>query len=398
MNHGSHVLSIAFLACILLLTGCGGRAYLYESVDDVDFRSHSESQSDGRVTVSASVLGRKETADVFGLSLYDKGIQPVWLEVENKSADQIRYAPVGTDRFYFSPLEVAYSNRSGFSDEARSEMERRFDRLAMPRYIAAGDTRSGFVFTHADYGAKGFNVDLFGAEESLHFTFLMRVPGFVPDYANVDFDSIYATDETTDYPDTDLYEVVKSLACCSTDEEGVEIGDPINVVLIGAGKDLLRALLRSGWVETSVKDATNQETYFLFGRSQDAVFRYHSSFGDSYYELRLWLAPVTSGDDRVWAGQARHFFESNTITVRFDPDVDNARDFAFQNFVYGQSLKSVGWIEGEKVAPVDSFWTNLVRSPYFSDGYRVVLRLSGDPMLLRDANELDWDRPPGWRR
>ena len=382
----------------VLFAGCGGRAYIYQSVEDVDFRSHSETQSEGPVRVSASVLGREETAKIFGLSLYDQGIQPLWLEVENKSAVQIRYAPVGTDRFYFSPLEVAYTNRGGFSDEARADMERRFDRLAMPRYIDSGETRSGFIFTHAAAGAKGFNVDLFASDESLYFTFLMRVPGFVPDYANVDFDSIYATDEITVLAGDDLYESAKSLACCSADESGAEVGDPINAVFIGAGEDLLRAFLRSGWVETSVQEATDQTSHYLYGRSQDAIFRYHSRLGDSFYELRLWLAPIISGNDRVWAGQVRHFYNSGMATNRFDPDVDNARNFAFQNLIYGQSLESVAWIAGKDVAPVESFWTNRIEPSFFTDGYRIVLWLSGDPVSVLDSTVVDWDRPPGWNR
>jgi len=396
---GHRILRLGALSvCSILIVGCGGRAYIHQSVDDVDFRSHSETQSEGLVRVSASVLGREETANIFGLSLYDQGIQPVWIEVENKSAVQIRYAPVGTDRFYFSPLEVAYKNRGGFSDEARAEMERRFDRLAMPRYIDAGETRSGFVLTHADYGAKGFNVDLFGSGESLNFTFLMGVPGFVPDYANVDFDSIYTADDISVFADVESYEAAKSLVCCSQDEKGEEVGEPINIVLVGAGEDLLRALLRSGWVETSAKEAINQSSHFLYGRAQDAIFRYHSLFGDSFYELRLWLAPMTFGDDRVWAGQVRHFFSSGSSINRFDPDVDNARSFAVQNFMYGQSLESVAWIAGKEVAPVESFWTKLIESPFFSDGYRTVLWLSGDPVSLLDTSVIDWDRPPGWNR
>ena len=311
---------------------------------------------------------------------------------------QIRYAPVGTDRFYFSPLEVAYKNRGGFSDEARAEMERRFDRLSMPRYIDAGETRAGFVFTHADSGAKGFNVDLFGSGESLHFTFLLRVPGFEPDYARVDFDTIYASDEIGAYAGDDLYEATKRLPCCSTDENGAEVGDPINIVVIGAGDDLLRAFLRSGWVETSVEDAIDQTRHFLYGRSQDAIFRYHSFAGDSFYELRLWLAPIVSGNHRVWAGQVRHFFNLGSAITLFDPDVDNARNFALQNLAYGQSLKSLGWIAGEEVAPVETFWTNLIEPAFFSDGFRIALWLSGDPVSLLDVNALDWDRPPGWDR
>lgn len=107
---------------------------------------------------------------------------------------------------------------------------------------------------------------------------------------------------------------------------------------------------------------------------------------------------MMSGEDRIWAGQVRHFFGSGSTPSQFDPDVDNARNFAFQNLIYGQTLKSMGWIAGQEVAPVESFWTSLIESPYFSDGYRVVLWLSGDPVSLLDVNSLDWDDPPGWSR
>ena len=173
-------LILTILGCGTLLVGCGGRAYVYESVVSSNIPSRAEAQSDGPVRVSAAVPGREETTAIFGVALYDQGIQPVWLEIENNGPAQVRYAPVSTDRYYFSPFEVAYKNRRGFSDAGRLEMERRFDSLAMPRYIDPGESRSGFVFTHADSGAKGFNVDLFSSGASFHFTFLLRVPGFVP--------------------------------------------------------------------------------------------------------------------------------------------------------------------------------------------------------------------------
>ncbi len=202
-------LILTLLGCGTLLSGCGGRAYVYESVVSSNIPSRAEAQSDGPVRVSAAVPGREETTAIFGVALYDQGIQPVWLEIENNGPVQVRYAPVSTDRYYFSPFEVAYKNRGGFSDEGRLEMERHFDDLAMPRYIDPGESRSGFVFTHADSGAKGFNVDLFSSGASFHFTFLLRVPGFVPDYANVDFDSIYAADQLTAYNIDDLYNAIK---------------------------------------------------------------------------------------------------------------------------------------------------------------------------------------------
>jgi hypothetical protein len=136
---------------------------------------------------------------------------------------------------------------------------------------------------------------------------------------------------------------------------------------------------------------------FLFGRKQDAIFRYYSFDDDSVFELRLWLAPVTSGRASIWVGQVSHFFALDTAKARFDPDVDIARNFALQNFFYGQSLVRLGWISGEHVVPAESFWTDLDQPRYFTDGYRVVLWLSGEPVSVIRSTVLDWDNPPEWR-
>ncbi len=384
---------LILLGLSVLCTACGGRAYVYEPVASIEIRNRIESQSDKTVRVSAAVPGREETEAIFGIALYDQGIQPVWLEIENTGSEHVRYAIVSTDPNYFSPLEVAYKNRGGYSDEARIEMERRFKRLAMPRYIAPGEIRSGFVFTHADNGAKGINVDLFSADESFHFTFLLRVPGFVPDYANIDFESIYSIDQLVEVSEEDLHEAVKNLPCCSVDEDD-DSDAAINLVLIGPGDDLLRALLRSRWVETSAAEAAVKEPGFLFGRQQDAIFRHNSKVDDSSYELRLWLAPIVSGTDRVWAGSVRHLFGPGVAHLRIDPDVDYARYFALQSFAYGQSIEKVGWVVGTEIVPAASFWEDLIQSAFFSDGDRTVLWLSGEPFSIANITTVDWDDLP----
>jgi hypothetical protein len=383
-----------FLSVGALCAGCGGRAYVYEPVASIAIQDRAESQLDETVRVSAAVPGREETEAVFGVALYDQGIQPVWLEIENQGPEQVRYALVSTDSDYFSPLEVAYTNRNGFSDEAQVEIERRFLRLAMPRYIDPGETRSGFVFTHADNGAKGFNVDLFSSGGSFHFTFILRVPGFEPDYANIDFESIYSADQITDVDEDHLQEAIRNLPCCSTEADDDEAAGAINMVLIGAGYDLLRALLRSRWIETSTAEATSTESGFLFGRRQDAFFRHESKVDDSSYEIRLWLAPVLSGEDRVWAVQVKHFFGQRASFSKIDPDVDHARNFALQSFIYGQTVEKLGWVAGTNIYPVNTFWDNLIRPAFFTDGHRVVLWLSGEPIVVADAIPMDWDGPP----
>jgi len=375
--------------------GCGGRAYLHGPLDITAVEARAETQQDGPIRVSAAVLGRDETQAIFGIDLYEQGIQPVWLRIENGGENIARYAPVSTDAEYYAPLEVAYKNRGGYSDEARDAMDKHFRELAMPRYIDAGETREGFVFTHAASGAKGFNVDVFSHGDH-SFTFLLRVPGFTPDYARLDIPSIYPADEIHKVTFDELADAIRGLPCCSADARGEERGEPLNIVLVGNDRELLMGLLRSGWRETSVKEAAQSQPEYLFGRVQDAIFQYQSFKGDSIYELRLWLAPVATDGDHVWAGQVRHFFRWFGIARRFDADVDEARNFTLQKFLYSQALRAVAWTQGEAVVPATSFWNALINTPYFTDGYRAVVWLSSEPHSVLEIDVIGWDELPRW--
>ena len=388
----------ATLLLVSLLAGCGGRAYVHDAYDPAELRGEAETQVEGNVRVSAAIPGREQTEAVFGLPLYDQGIQPVWVEIANAGSRQVRYALSSTDRLYFSPYEVAWKNRAGYSDEARRAIEARLSELAMPRHVQPGELRSGFVYTHASTGAKGFNVDVFDGEALHEFTYLLRVPGFTPDYADVRAVSIYSPDEIEKHGHDTLPAALKALPCCATDVAGNETGEPINVILVGEGIDLLKALLRSNWIETSESDAAAATPAYLFGRQQDAIFRNESRSDDSYYELRVWLTPIMAGDSRVWAGQARHYFRSGLPIVRVDPDVDNARNFAMQNFLYGQALIQFAWVSGREVVAPESFWEKLVTKPYFTDGYRIALWLAPAPVSVLDVVNLGWENPPEWRK
>jgi hypothetical protein len=376
--------------------GCGGKAYLYEPVDTEALKARAETRVEEPIRVSAAVPGRAETTSMFGIDLYGQGIQPVWLEIENSSKTLARYSPVSTDPEYFSALEVAYKNRRGYSDEAREAMNALFNERVMPRYIQPGETRSGFVFTHADSGAKGFNVDVFGGGESRNFTFLLRVPGFEPDYAKLNLKSMYADDDVVDHDFDTLEEAVRNLPCCSANGRGEASGEPLNLVLIGSGEEILRALLRSDWRETSIDEAKRQTPQYLFGREQDAIFRYETIGGDSFYELRFWKAPFRANGKDVYAGQARHFYRWIGSVQRLDADVDNARNFAIQKFLYGQAITKTAWLAGREVVPVTSFWDSLITPPYFSDGYRMVMWLSAEPVSILDIDTMNWDGPPRW--
>ena len=381
------------VAVIAAFSGCAGRPYTFQSLESVDLGIYADTQTDGDVRVTAAVPGEQDVRDIYGLDLYKSGIQPVWLKIENKSASELRFAPVGTDRSYFSPLEVAWKHRGGYSDEARAKMDERFHNMAMGRYISSGETMSGFVFTHVRPGAKAFNVDLFSPEKIYDFTFLLRVPGFVPDYANVDFDSIYPVEDKVDLDPAGLRDEISTLDCCTIDAATGEVSNPINVVLIGEGIELLYALLRASWTESSAEEAAGAIDQTYYGRKQDAIFRYGGNIKDGYYELRLWLSPNTANGQRMWVGHVKHVIDHPWVNPRPDPDIDIARSFLLQNLWYSQSLSQYGWIAGDPVVPSESNWPGLGKSTHFTDGSRAVLWLSGDPVSLLDVENVGWDKP-----
>ena len=95
---------------LLFLVACSSvpTSQVY-SVPEGDWKARISSQEKDGIKVSAVVPSAKESQEIFGKSLYEKGIQPVWLEVSNNRKGRVRFLPVGLDPQYFSPLEVANS-------------------------------------------------------------------------------------------------------------------------------------------------------------------------------------------------------------------------------------------------------------------------------------------------
>ena len=66
----------------------------------------------GDLRVTAAVPSAVETKEIFGVKLYNKNIQPVWVKLENLSDRYLWFLPFGLDPAYFTPLEAAYRNHS----------------------------------------------------------------------------------------------------------------------------------------------------------------------------------------------------------------------------------------------------------------------------------------------
>jgi hypothetical protein len=384
----------------LLLASCASLPH-HPRVHDVDaLRSRALTQLDRGLRVSTAVPSQEETEILFGLDLYSRGVQPVWVEIENRTDQPLRFAASSVDREYYSPYEVAYVNRGGYSSEARESMNRTFDEASLQRWIPPQSTRSGFVFTHLRPGTKGFNVDVFGDPgNDYSFTFFAQVPGVVPDHAEMAFDSLYSPDEVRRVDLDGLRRALLDLPCCTSDAAGADESYPLNVVLIGQGDDVLHSLLRAGFVETPSVKGSASKSQHLFGRPADAVFRLPRGKSRERNELRLWLTPLRIGDEEVWLAQISHYLGAPTLgqglfEARLDPDFDDARNYVMQRIWYSQGLERFAWSASGKTQPRSEKPVLFTPEAYFSDGYRVALWLSDAAVSQLETDYVHWDEAP----
>lgn len=103
--------------------------------------------------------------------------------------------------------------------------------------------------------------------------------------------------------------------------------------------------------------------------------------------LRIWLTPLRFKNTPVWIGQISRDigvrFTRRTITThKIDPDVDETREFLLEDMAFTQALTGFGYVGGVGAATYDEPRGNLTGDPYFTDGRRVVMWLSGEPTGL----------------
>jgi hypothetical protein len=413
MTFQKRIRTIAFcLISSTILLGCA--TFNPQPLNEVPFRQRIKTQTENDVRVSAAVLSAEETEAAFGLPLYKKGIQPIWLEIENNTQHRMWFAPVSVDRYYFAPLEVAYMHHSGFSKASKQRMDQYFYQHTLRSTIEPGTVRSGFVFTNLELGTKAFNVEIIGEDDQFRtFTFLIPVPGLKVDYRAVDWTSLFPARDKVAYASlADFRKALEELPCCTTGADGTKMADPVNVVIIGSGRDILYALLRSGWDETAAASSyapTAQlpwefryqpvKSLYLFERSQDAAFRKSRSTLNERNQLRLWLSPFFFEGKNVWVGQISRIIR-RVVWNKFiiEPDVDESRTYLLQDLWYAQAIVKYGYVKGTGVATIAKPRKSLHDDEYFTDGLRLVIWISGDPISFSNIQFVSWETPVVERR
>jgi hypothetical protein len=399
---------------LMLLSGCAGSPYAPSPVEEVPFMERSQTQVKNNIRVTTSVPSAAETRALFDVSLYKRGVQPVWLKIDNFSDEAMNFLPVGLDPEYLSPIGAAtLTQRNG----PKPAMALHFFKSGMRVHVYPGETVSGFMFTRLDEGTKAFNVDIVGEEgKSAHFTFFIPVPGLQIDHQNVDFEALYSASDIVEYDADGLITALRGMPCCTTDKKSKDQGDPLNIVVIGDTDDVYYSFIRAGWDETETIYAGSgirtvlsffsggEYRYspvsglYVLGRTQDVALQKARDNIHERNHLRLWMTPMRFEGKPVWIGQISRDigvrFTMKTITThKIDSDVDETREYLLENLAYHQALVKIAYVDGVGAAPIEAPRHNLTGDPYFTDGLRVVLWVSTIPVDIGDIETKNWITP-----
>ena len=293
------------------------------------FLSRAQTQESPAAVATVAVLDAGESEKMFGVPLARRGLQPVYLRIENRSQSHLRLQLVSIDPNYFTPLEAAGVNHfslikrlSAFgilgwfvlplvflvipfklitAYRANRRMDECFQSHAFRlRPIPPAGTTEGFVFTRLDSGTKSVHICLHSTGGSLHsiaapvqadgqidvtakpseprvttkptveFTFLIPVPGIAVDYLRRDFAKLESAASLIECDEVmALADRLRAMPATTTNEKGTGTGDPVNLVVIGPFETLISAFA-ARWDETeTVTLATCWKTArsFLLGSS-----------------------------------------------------------------------------------------------------------------------------------
>ena len=415
------ILSLAFSGCI---------RYRPHPMERSSFMERKQTQTQGNVTVTVAVLSDKESKQLFGVALAKKGIQPVWIEIENRDTILYFFIPRNLDPNYYSPGEAAYMAhyRQGkqllesgligiiffpllvlvpfsffIARSANKKIDAIFNKASLPSHvILPGAKESGFVFVSVDEGTKHVHVDLIGDKEKhANFDFVVPVPGMKPDYTTKDFAARYPEEAVIDYDEKELIQVLDGLPCCTTNKKRTKNGDPLNLVVIGELENLLTIFTSAQWDETrelTFKSGLAMAKAFVTGASdryspisplyydghpQDIAFQKSRDTINQRLHLRLWYTPMRYKTKPVWIGTVSRdigvkftFSTWYMTTHKIDPNLDDARDYLLADLAEVQKVSQYGFINNTALEHSTKPRKNLTGDPYTTDNERLVIELS----------------------
>jgi len=376
-----HIFRTLILLVGLAAVGCA--SYRPTPLDQIPFRARAETLEDGGLRVTVSVLSRAEAEQAFGVNLQKRGIQPIWLEIENRNEKPFWFMMTGLDPNYFSAHEAAYMNHYRFGGQQNRQMDAYFAELGFDQSIQPGETNSGFAFTNETLGTKQLRIKLYSNKDVRTFEFFISVPGVLSDWDREGLEELVKAEEFVVETELELRDAIEALPCCTRRVDGTGQGDPINIVLIG-GIPALKAFIRSGWDETAFQRDFSSlfGAAYLYGRPPDVQFQKARRRVDSVNLVRLWVTPIRYRGKVVVAG---------SVARSIDPNVDEAVQYVLEDLATGESVRRYGLAGGVGAVSREAPRQNFAHAPYWTDGNRVVLEITDAPVRLDQIDMFEWD-------
>ena len=396
------------LLAVFALPGC----VVFEPEPDWQYpdSARAQIQAQDGVTVSAVVLDDEDASKAFGVNLGARQIRAIWLEIRNDTDEMLHLLPSSLDPDYFSQNEAAYRFHSSFKPKQNRKISDHFHALAIRKDLGARETISGYILVNRHRGGRYLIVELL-SEASLHrFDFMFTLPDGTFDFENVDFDALYSPEEQRDVDLIEFKSWAETLPCCTTNEDGDRHGDPLNIVFVGELNYLMGALTRSGWAYTeritgkSALESARSTVFglpgwnfpisplYVFGRHQDFAMQRPRGSIPQRNHMRLWMAPLRYQGRHVWVAQLSRdigvkptWHSPFLFTHVIDPEVDEDRSFLLESLMRSQSVAAYGYVNGVGKATVDNPKFNLTEDPYRTDGRRLLLIISDDPVSIDEV-------------
>jgi LssY C-terminus len=343
------------------------------------------------------------------------------------------------DPDFYSAAEVALLVQEEVPGDARAQLAQALRDESIRSQLAPRTITEGFMFLPRVEGGRYVDIRLQGdayllemgqiregaVEEAstaappreLRFDFALALPDGDFDYERLDTARIYPGDSLPDLDVDQLRSTLEQLPCCATDADGEGEGDPLNFVIVGEVADVLNSLSRSGWsfthridfrtVRREIGAAVAGSAYpvapvsslYVFGRKQEvALQRARRSIAQRNH-MRLWLAPYRFEGRPVWIGQISRDIgvkvtpKSPTLTTHIiDPEVDTTREYLLHSLITEGFVDRFGFVKGSAAGTPSQPRVNLTGDPYHSDGLRLVVILSVEPVPPDQIRSLLWEQ------
>jgi hypothetical protein len=387
--------------------------------------------------VSVSILTDDQARRHFGVDLAGQEVQALWISVRNGSDRRLWFIRNMLDPDFYSADEVALLVQDEVPGDARAQLAQALRDESIRSQLAPRTVTEGFMFLPRVEGGRYVDIRLQGdayliesgqagagagnraasVPRELRFDFALTLPDGDFDYERLDTARLYPGESLPDLDADQLRATLEQLPCCATDADGEGEGDPLNVVLVGEAGEVLNSLSRSGWsfthridfrtVRREIGAAVAGTAYpvapvsslYVFGRKQDvALQRARRSIAQRNH-MRLWLAPYRFEGRPVWIGQVSRDIgvkvtpKSPTLTTHIiDPEVDTTREYLLHSLVAEGFVDRFGFVRGSAAGTPSQPRVNLTGDPYHSDGLRLVVILSAEPVPPDQIRSLLWEQ------